>query len=179
MWQKLQGDELLLNFLFLNFVLLKKGLINFVLNQLWIKEMKYFLLCFLLLFASQVFAQYQNVMINNPSSTDPEEVSIAIDPSNPNYLAAGANIDYSYYSTNGGLNWTQHTISSSLGVWGDPCPVYDESGYLYYIHLSWATNWIDRIVCQRSTDHGVTFNDGAGIGLNTPPKAQDKAWLRG
>jgi hypothetical protein len=140
--------------------------------------MKYFLLCcFLFLISAQEFAQYQNVMINNPSSTDPEEVSIAIDPSNPNYLAAGANINYAYRSTNGGFNWSQQTISSSLGVWGDPCLVFDDSGNLYYIHLSWATNWIDRIVCQRSTDHGVTFNDGAGIGLNTPPKAQDKAWL--
>ncbi len=140
--------------------------------------MKYFLLCcFLFLISAQEFAQYQNVMINNPSSTDPEEVSIAIDPSNPNYLAAGANINYAYRSTNGGLNWSQQTISSSLGVWGDPCLVFDDSGKLYYIHLSWATNWIDRIVCQRSTDHGVSFNDGAGIGLNTPPKAQDKAWL--
>jgi len=139
--------------------------------------MKYFLLTLLLLiFSSREFAQYQNVMINNPSSTDPEEVSITINPSNPNYLAGGANIDYVYYSTNGGYNWLQHTLSSSLGVWGDPCLVYDNSGNLYYIHLSVAAYWIDRIVCQRSTDHGVTFNDGAGIGFNNP-KQQDKAWL--
>lgn len=140
-------------------------------------DMKYFLLFSLLvLFGSQEFAQYQNVMINNPSSTDPEEVSITINPSNPNYLAAGANIDYSYYSTNGGYNWTQQTINSSLGVWGDPCLVYDGSGNLYYIHLSLTPIWIGQIVCQRSTDHGVTFNDGAGIGVNDP-KQQDKAWL--
>ncbi len=139
--------------------------------------MKYFLLiCLLFLFASQEFAQYQNVMINNPSSTDPEEVSITINPFNPNYLAAGANIDYAYYSTNAGLTWNQHTISSSLGVWGDPCLVYDDSGNLYYVHLSLTPIWIGQIVCQRSTDHGVTFNDGAGIGVNDP-KQQDKAWL--
>ena len=133
-------------------------------------------LLLLFFFTSQVFAQYQNVMINNPSSTDPEEVSIAIDPSNPNNLAAGANIDYSYRSTDGGNSWSQQTIFSSLGVWGDPCLVYDKNGNLYYVHLSWATNWIDRIVVQRSTNNGISFNDGAGIGLNGT-KAQDKAWL--
>jgi len=139
--------------------------------------MKYFLLmCIFLLLSSQEFGQYQNVMINNPSSTDPEEVSIAIDPSNPNYLAAGANIDYTYYSSDGGYNWNQQTLSSSLGVWGDPCLVFDGSGNLYYGHLSVAAYWIDRIVIQRSTNHGATFNDGAGIGFNNP-KNQDKEWI--
>jgi hypothetical protein len=139
--------------------------------------MKYSLLIgFLLLLSSQEFGQYQNVMINSPSSTDPEEVSIAIDPSNPNYLAAGANISYAYYSTNGGYNWSQQSLSSSLGVWGDPCVVYDGNGNLYYGHLSIASYWIDRIVIQRSTDHGATFNDGAGIGFNNP-KNQDKEWI--
>ncbi len=139
--------------------------------------MKYFLLlCFLLLLSYPQFAQYQNVMINNASSTDPEEVSIAIDPSNPNYLAAGANINYAYYSTNGGYNWFQQSLSSSLGVWGDPCLVFDGSGNLYYGHLSVASYWIDRIVIQRSTNHGVNYNDGASIGFNNP-KNQDKEWI--
>ena len=139
--------------------------------------MKYFLLViFLFLITNFGFAQYQNVMINSPSSTDPEEVSIAIDPTNPNYLAAGANISYTYYSTDGGYNWNQQTISSSLGVWGDPAMAYDDLGNLYYVHLSVADYWIDRIVVQRSTDHGVSFNNGAGIGFNNP-KQQDKAWL--
>ncbi len=88
--------------------------------------MKYFYIFILFFLISiQEYAQYPNVMINNPSSTDPEEVSIAIDPSNPDYLSAGANIDYIYYSTDGGYNWSQQTLSSSLGVWGDPCLVYD------------------------------------------------------
>ena len=139
--------------------------------------MKYlYLFIMILLIGSQGYAQYPNVMINNPSSSDPEEVSIAIDPSNPNYLAAGANIDYTYYSTDGGYNWSQQTLSSSLGVWGDPCLVYDGSGNLYYGHLSVASYWIDRIVIQRSTNHGINYNDGAGIGFNNP-KQQDKEWI--
>ncbi len=73
-------------------------------------------------------------------------------------------------------NWNQQTLSSSLGVWGDPCLVFDGSGNLYYGHLSVASYWIDRIVIQRSTNHGVSFNDGAGIGFNNP-KNQDKEWI--
>ncbi len=135
-----------------------------------------YLFIIVLLISSEQYAQYPNVMINNPSNTDPEEVSIAINPSNPDYLAAGANIDYIYYSADGGYNWSQQTMSSSLGVWGDPCLVYDGSGNLYYGHLSIASYWIDRIVIQRSTDQGSTFNDGAGIGFNNP-KQQDKEWI--
>jgi hypothetical protein len=129
-------------------------------------------------FTSLLFAQYPNIRVSSPGSTDPEEVSIAINPVNPQVLAAGANIKYFYYSTNGGMNWTQKLMSSSLGVWGDPCLIFDGLGYLYFGHLSNPISgyWIDRIVIQRSTDNGLTWNDGAGVGY-TYPKNQDKEWL--
>jgi hypothetical protein len=125
-----------------------------------------------------VNAQYTNIRVSSPGSNDPEEVTIAINPLNPDILAAGANIKYFYYSTNGGLNWTQKLLSSSLGVWGDPCVIFDGLGNLYFAHLSNPLNgyWIDRIVVQKSTDNGLTWNDGAGIGYNYP-KNQDKEWL--
>ncbi|GAB4299860.1 MAG: hypothetical protein Kow0098_26710 [Ignavibacteriaceae bacterium] len=125
-----------------------------------------------------IFAQYPNVRVSNPSSTTPEEVTIAINPLNPDILAAGANISYFYRSTNAGLSWSQTNLSSSLGVWGDPCVLFDSLGYLYYAHLSnpVAGYWIDRIVIQRSTDTGLNWNDGAGVGYNYP-KNQDKEWL--
>jgi hypothetical protein len=67
-----------------------------------------------------------------------------------------------------------------MGVWGDPCVVFDADGSLYFGHLSWPnqepTDWIDRIVVQKSTDGGVTWSDGVGVGHN-PPKDQDKEWL--
>lgn len=67
---------------------------------------------------------------------------------------------------------------SSLGVWGDPCVIFDAEGNLYYGHLSDPIDgdFIDRIVIQKSVDGGQTWSDGAGIGLN-PPKDQDKEWL--
>lgn len=126
-------------------------------------------------------AQYQNVRVSAVGSNTPEEVSIAINPTNPLNLAAGANIDYYYYSTNGGLSWTQGRLTSSAyRVYGDPCLVYDALGNLYYGHLSNPPSpgyWIDRIVVQKSTNGGVNWNDGAGIGFSPPRKNQDKEWL--
>lgn len=130
-------------------------------------------------YSALTFAQYLNVRVNSPSSNQPEEVSIAINPVNPNYLSAGANINHFFRSSDGGYNWSTSFLSSSFGVWGDPVVVYDEVGYLYYGHLSnppFPGYWIDRIVIQRSTDNGLSWNDGAGIGFLSP-KNQDKEWI--
>src|SRR5579883_2305735 len=133
-----------------------------------------------LLLASVVNGQPTNVRLSDPSAHDPEEVSIAINPRNPNQLAAGANIDYLFTSSDAGLSWTTSKINSQYAVWGDPCLLFDDSGLLYYEHLS-GQNWQDpeflwRIVVQRSTDAGRTFDQDEEIGLN-PPTEQDKAWL--
>ncbi len=134
-----------------------------------------------LLFSQIGLAQYPNVRVNIPSSSDPEEVTIAINPANPMQLAAGANLRYFYSSTNGGLNWTQSQISSStFNVYGDPCVLFDANGDLYYAHLSYPPSpgyWIDRIVIQKSTNGGLTWNSGAGVGFNPPRRNQDKEWL--
>jgi hypothetical protein len=140
---------------------------------------RFLLLIILIAAAIAIFPQYQNYRVSSTSSSDPEEVTIAINTQNPNQLAAGANIRYFYSSSNGGTTWTQSNMSSSLGVWGDPCLIYDGLNNLYYGHLSnppLPGYWIDRIVVQKSTDNGLTWNQGAGIGFNSP-KNQDKEWL--
>ena len=131
-----------------------------------------------LLFSVNILGQYPNILVDNNGS--PEEVTIAINPLNPNILAGGANIDHFYRSTNGGLTWIEsQLVSNNLGVWGDPVVLFDSSGILYYAHLSNPVSgwWIDRIVVQRSTDNGITWNDGVGVGWNSYPKAQDKEWM--
>ena len=141
--------------------------------------MKTFILFLLtLFFANNIFAQYSNIMVNQQGSIDPEEVTIAINPIKSIALAAGANIIYSYNSFDEGKTWNQVNLSSTLGVWGDPCVLYDGLGNLYFAHLSNPASgyWIDRIVVQKSTDNGLTWDDGKGIGLNSP-KNQDKEWM--
>jgi hypothetical protein len=124
-------------------------------------------------------AQYQNVRVSQVGATDANEVTVAINPVNPLNLAAGANLAYSFVSRNGGETWTQAWMTSSLGVWGDPCVAFDGDGNLYYAHLSnpgAPGYWIDRIVVQKSTDGGATWSDGVGVGFHSP-RQQDKEWI--
>jgi hypothetical protein len=136
--------------------------------------------CLLLLLVSVTSrAQVPNVQVNAPSSTTPEEVTIAINPMNPQNLVGGANLRFFYHSTDGGISWAQGQLTSPFGVYGDPCVIFDAAGNAYYGHLSnpsGGDSWLDRIVVPKSTDGGKTWSDGAGIGLN-PPKDQDKEWL--
>jgi len=132
------------------------------------------------LFPAVLAAQYQNVRVSSPTANQPEEVSIAINPTNPQNLVAGANLRYAYRSTNGGLTWIESQLTSTYGVYGDPCVTFDALGNAYYGHLSNPPSggyWIDRIVVQKSTDGGTTWNTGAGIGYNPPRRNQDKEWL--
>lgn len=127
------------------------------------------------LFVSGVFAQHQNVLIS--TSNVPEEPTIYINPKNTDQIVAGANIKNYYYSHDGGYTWNGGIMTSSFGVNGDPCIIVDTLGDFYFFHLS-ATpggSFIDRMVCQKTTDIGVTWSNGTTFGLNGT-KAQDKEW---
>lgn len=141
--------------------------------------MRYILSIFLVLIISFSFGQHLNIRVDNPNVTsNPNEPSIMMNPSNPDRIIAGSNLNYYYISEDGGYNWESHTLtSSSYGVWGDPCIVADTEGSFYYMHLSNppSGSWIDRIVCQKTTDLGETWNEGSYAGLNGT-KAQDKEW---
>jgi len=121
---------------------------------------------------------YQNISIWTSGS--PSEPSIYISQLNTNYVVAGSNINKVAYSTNGGLTWTTGTLSSSLyGVWGDPCIIADTLGHFYYFHLSnppSGGHWIDRIVCQKSTNNGVNWSNPGTYTFYDPNKDQDKEW---
>lgn len=138
--------------------------------------MKSLIICLLLSFV--INAQLETFRVSPVSLNDPEEVTITINPVDPSVLAVGANIDYCFISTDYGRNWSTQSLNSQLGVWGDPSLVFDAEGDLYFGHLSNPVSgyWIDRIVVQKSTDNGTSWNNGAGIGY-TAPKNQDKEWL--
>lgn len=117
----------------------------------------------------------QNVLIS--TSNNPNEPCIKMDVKNPNRLIAATNLNNYYISIDTGQTWTQHSQTSSFGVWGDPVIDVDTSGNFYYFHLSnpASGNWIDRIVCQKSTNIGASWSNGSFTGLNGT-KAQDKHW---
>ncbi len=137
-------------------------------------KMKTLILLTIVFFAA-LSLNAQNVMISNINN--PNETSISIDPKNPNVLIVGANINNYYISIDTGYTWSKGNISSSFGVWGDPVIAVDTSSNFYYFHLSDPAtgNWIDRIVCQKSSNNGTSWSDGSFAGLNGV-KAQDKPW---
>ncbi|WP_310557225.1 T9SS type A sorting domain-containing protein [Flavobacterium sp.] len=111
--------------------------------------------------------------VNNPT-----EPSICINPTNTNQLIAGSNINNVYKSDDGGATWSRKTLTSAYGVWGDPAIICDNNNNFYFFHLSnppTSGSWIDRIVCQKTTNHGLTWSTGTFMGLNGS-KAQDKQW---
>ncbi len=128
-------------------------------------------------------APYKNIRIDRDSvGYGPCEPSIAMDPTNVNNLVVGSVLDRAYHSKDGGKTWKLDLIKSSYGVWGDPVVISDTEGNFYYFHLSFPggqggydSDKLDRIVCQKSTDKGVSWSDGTYTGLNTP-KDQDKEW---
>ena len=140
----------------------------------------FYIIVFVLEFNLFVYPQFRNIRVDKPGTKTAEEVSISINTLYPQHLAAGANISLFFNSSNSGLSWSQSNMQSTYNVWGDPCLRYDGLGNLYFVHLSNPPDsigyWIDRIVVQKSTDNGLNWSDGVGIGFNSP-KQQDKAWL--
>lgn len=129
----------------------------------------------------------QNVRISSENGAgrgfNPCEPAIAISPQDPQKVVAGAVLDYVWYSEDGGRTWKEDRLKSSHGVYGDPVLMGDQEGNFYYLHLSnppsddkSRDNWLDRIVIQKSTDGGKSWDDGSYMGLR-PPKDQDKHWI--
>lgn len=111
------------------------------------------------------------------------EPTICINPMNPNQILAGSILDQLYISNDGGLNWEESKLESPYGVYGDPVIRADYKGNFYYAHLSnpdgraySSDSFLDRIVIQKSTDGGRTWNEGTYPKIH-PGKDQDKHWL--
>lgn len=143
---------------------------------------------FFLLFFVETYGQsrFPNVEVASApvatSKIGPCEPSIAIHYNSPDTIVIGTVLNGYHYSHDGGKSWTNKTLTSPYGVWGDPVLLSDTNGNFHYFHLSDPTgkNWLsdsilDRIVCQTSLDGGKTWNSGTYMGLNYP-KQQDKEW---
>ncbi|MEO5674253.1 MAG: hypothetical protein ABIQ74_06375 [Chitinophagales bacterium] len=136
------------------------------------KPFLFFIFCFKIQF---VLAQFPNILIDD--NGNPNEPSIWVNPKNVQNIVAGANLNFTYQSADGGLSWQKNNVTCDWGVWGDPCIISDTSENFYFIHLSNPPggSWIDRIICQKSTDNGLTWSNGSYTGLNGI-RDQDKAW---
>ena len=138
----------------------------------------YLLIIILIVFSlnNNIFAQYENIRIDIDAS-NPEEPTICINPKNTQQLVAGSNLDYYYYSNNGGYSWDEGILTSIYDVSGDPCIICDTAGSFYFFHLSNPSSgsWLDRIVCQKTANMANTWTDGNYMGLNGT-KDQDKEW---
>ena len=125
---------------------------------------------------------YQNIEItkdwNSKSSFRVCEPSIAINPLNTNEIAAGSILNNYHFSKDGGKTWTNRSLTSPFGVWGDPVLTFDRSGKVFYFHLAdyKKTSWIDRIVCQVAPTIDQPFSEGTFPKPNGS-KAQDKHWV--
>ncbi len=111
------------------------------------------LMAVLAVLAAEVAAQPQNVRIDLPGSSA-EEVSIAINPLDPDNIVAGANLRYYFASFDGGKTWTQGELPG--GTWGDPAVLFDKTGRAYIANLVYG--W-DAIIVRRSDDGGLTWSD--------------------
>lgn len=146
-----------------------------------------FLLNISLFINSASYSQYQNIDFGVTGYYFPNEPSVMINPKNTNQIVVGTNYYYYnidtalssyYYSTNGGLNWQGGPlISSKARSAGDPVLIADTNGYFYYFTLTnWGrTDWLDYLLCLKSTNGGKNWNDGMLFGYNSA-KDMDKPW---
>jgi hypothetical protein len=148
------------------------------------KQVLYIITLFLLI--SPLFSQFQNIVVS--STNNPHEVSIMINPKNPNQVVIGSNIFYFgtdtslsgyHYTTNGGLNWSSGILRSNVArPSGDPVILVDTSGYFHYLQNSnYAAipNWWDRELIMKSTNGGMNWSNGEAIGFDSLT-VQDKPW---
>jgi hypothetical protein len=147
--------------------------------------MKRLIFILVMLINFSAMAQFKNIKLAEQKEGvyPPVEPSITINPKNPKNIIAGIVLDRAVYTLDGGETWSESVLTSPYGVFGDPALISDSKGNIYYFHLADPSNegrnndaWLDRIVCQKSTDGGKTWTTGSSIG-NNPPKDQDKQWV--
>lgn len=127
----------------------------------------------------------KNVKIVEGPATGPGpcEPSICINPADPSQILAASILDRIHLSEDGGKTWNTSKLTSSVGVYGDPVVRVSNQGTYYFSHLTnpsgrpyASEDFLDRIQVQKSTDNGLTWNDGSAPD-NDRKKDQDKQWL--
>lgn len=63
------------------------------------------LACAVVTQADRVLAQYTNVQVSLPGAASPNELTVAVNPTDITHVAAGANLRFFYASTDGGVTF--------------------------------------------------------------------------
>ncbi|MBL7766504.1 MAG: exo-alpha-sialidase [Chitinophagaceae bacterium] len=137
-------------------------------------------LLFFLLLSLQLQAHILSPVVNlSHPDQKCNEPSVVLHPNDPQRMMVATNGTHIFYTS--GKDSFQHIQpESSMGIKGDPVLLYDEDGICYFVHLAKNKTknrpaYFDQIVIQKTSDHGATWNDGVGTGING--KMHDKPWL--
>src|SRR5258705_1343197 len=127
-------------------------------------------------FALQTSAQ-QVVRVSDPDAINPAEVSIAINPKNPDNIVAASfqtgqpprprASSYNYVSRDGGKTWKTIPVADPKGLTqGDDAVYVGGDGTIYHAHLSFVgiraakpTRAENGILIESSKDGGLTWNE--------------------
>jgi len=118
----------------------------------------------------------------NVSAINDYVYSLAVDPTNPNIVYAGA-MTYVYKSTNGGYNWQSHPLPGyyaySLAINPSSPSIIFASGYYYNGSTS-------VVACYKSTNAGVNWQNiplssysGMGYCVTVDPSSPQNVYLSG
>ena len=106
------------------------------------------------------------------TSLEKQEVTIAVNPRDPDNLIAASIMLYSYYSFDGGLSWETNKVYSPYGSNGDPSVIFDRFGTAYLAYII----KVKYSSIYKSYDGGKSWDAGKPAGVN-PPMYFDKEWL--
>jgi len=156
------------------------------------------------LMALQHVTGSSNQLVSSPSGDDIQvsttslpqnEPSIALNPSNPQQLVAGANDQFAngtdwlavYTSANSGLTWTNGLIPKT-GLVGlqdasDPAVSFSENGTLYYSGVAFNVNFRNNmpfdgtVFVSKSTDDGSSFPQTTVVDTSSGKIFNDKPYI--
>jgi len=123
---------------------------------------------------------------NTPTNNvQQSEVTISINPTNPNNLVAGSHLNNlqtgsvgcnAYFSNDGGSTWTDiGTLPGITVASGDPVVASDALGNHYYNCLEFAGT--NNVLVSKSTDGGASFGAPVIAASGNPSVFNDKIWI--
>jgi hypothetical protein len=127
--------------------------------------------------------------VNQVTTADQQEPSIAVDPTNPNNVLAaakdwraGPKQVWHYRSTDGGRTWADGHIDSfpsELPNQSDPVVTFDSAGTAYMSVLGYNQNDfnIGGLFVARSSDAGATWQKPVLVSANSDQVFNDKEWI--